>query len=74
MNPLKDEGIEFAFTRGNELSNEQGLLEDRGRKQVRGVVFKSLSDIPFRTLMEILQEAIVLDEKVPYRSYRKKHI
>lgn len=72
INPLKGEGIEFAFTRGNELSNEQGLLEERGRQQVRGVIFKELSDIPYQTLREILQEAIILDEKIPYKSYRKK--
>jgi hypothetical protein len=65
-------GIEFAFPRGNELSNEQGLLEERGRKQVRGVIFNKLSDIPWPALREILQEAIVLDETIPYKSYRKK--
>jgi len=72
LNPVKEDGVEFAFPRGNELSNEQGLLEEKGRQQVRGIVFKELSDIPFQTLKEILQEAIVLDEKIPYKSYRKK--
>ena len=69
MSPTKDGGIEFAFPRGNELSNEQGLLVDRGRKQVRGIIFKKLSDIPLPSLREVLQEAILLDENIPYKLY-----
>ena len=37
LNPTKQGTIEFAFTRGNELSNSQGLLDSRGRKQVYSV-------------------------------------
>ncbi len=70
MNPLQGEGIEFAFPRGNELSNEQGLLVDRGRKQVRGIIFKTLFDISLPSLREVLQEAILLDENIPYKSFR----
>ena len=32
LNPTKDGKVEFAFTRGNELSNIQGILESKGRK------------------------------------------
>ena len=71
LNPTKDKGVELAFTRGNELSNEQGLLDARGRKQVSGVVFYQLKDIPEAVLHEVLQEAFLLDEEVPY-SVRKK--
>ena len=71
LNPTKDKGVELAFTRGNELSNEQGLLDARGRKQVSGVVFYQLRDIPEAVLHEVLQEAFLLDEEVPY-SVRKK--
>ena len=71
LNPTKDGGVELAFTRGNELSNEQGLLDARGRKQVSGVVFYQLRDIPEAVLHEVLQEAFLLDEEVPY-SVRKK--
>jgi len=70
MNPTKDAGIELAFTRGNELSNEQGLLVDRGRKQIRGIIFKTIFDIPLPSLREVLQEAILLDENIPYKSFR----
>jgi hypothetical protein len=66
--PQKQGGIEFAFPRGNELSNEQGILEARGRKQVAGIRLKTLDDIPQEPLFEVIQEAILLDESVPYQS------
>jgi len=72
LNPIKKEGVELAFIRGNELSNEQGLLDARGRKQVAGVIFTKLSDIPQEVLCEVIEEAIILDEMVPYQSKRKK--
>lgn len=71
LNPTKSGGIEFAFVRGNELSNEQGLLDNKGRKQVYSVEFRALQDIPQQTLNEIIQEAILLDQTKPYESKRK---
>ena len=68
INPLKKGGIEFVFTRGKELSNEQGILEARGRKEVTGIRLKTLEDIPQESLIEVIQEAILLDESVPYKS------
>lgn len=67
LNPKKSGGIELVFTRGNELSDHSGLLKAGNRKLVRGVMFKSLKDIPFDEINEIIQEALVLDEKVPYQ-------
>jgi len=66
LNPTKDEGVELAFTRANELSNEQGLLQFRGRKQVAGIIFHTLEEIPEETLLEVIQEALLLDEEVKY--------
>ncbi|MDX1326472.1 MAG: DUF1801 domain-containing protein [Arenibacter sp.] len=71
LNPTNKGTIEFAFVRGNELSNEQNLLESKGRKQVFSVEFEKLKDIPQQALHEILQEAILLDEVKPYPSKRK---
>ncbi len=71
LNPTKDGGIEFAFTRGNELSNAQGLLSSKGRKQVYSVEFRALQDIPREVVGEILQEAMLLDEMRPYASKRR---
>lgn len=73
LNPTKKGMIELAFTRGNELSNNQGLLDNKGRKQVFSVEFESIADIPGEVVNEIMQEAILLDETVPYASKRKKY-
>jgi len=72
LNPTKNKSIEFAFVRGNELSNSQGLLDSKGRKQVWSIELTKLSEIPIKELTEIIQEAILLDETVPYASKRKK--
>lgn len=71
LNPGKDGRVELAFTRGNELSNNQGILESFGRKQVCSVMFDSVSDIPMQEIKEIIHEAILLDESTPYASKRK---
>ena len=73
LNPNKKTGaVEMVFLRGNELSNEQGLLEAKGRKQVLGVTFTEVKEIPVATLIEVIQEAIWLDDTVPYASKRTK--
>lgn len=71
INPLKH-GVEFAFTRGNELSNAQGLLLSKGRKQVYSIEFEKVSDIPEQEILQILQEALLLDDTKAYESKRKK--
>ena len=72
LNPTKDGRVELAFTRGNELSNEQGLLQSNGRKQVFGITFSSIEEIKEELIHEIFQEALLLDEEVPYKSKRSK--
>lgn len=62
LNPTKDNKIDLSFIYGNQLSNEQGLLESRGRKQVCSITLDAVKNIPIETLYEILQEAILLDE------------
>jgi hypothetical protein len=70
MNPTRSGGVEFAFLRGNELSNDAGLLESKGRKQVFSIEWQSIADIPLRSLHALLQEALLLDEAQPYASKR----
>jgi hypothetical protein len=72
LSPSKNNSVEFAFLRGNELSNEQGLLDSKGRKQVWSIELNKLSEIPLKELIEIIHEAILLDETVPYASKRTK--
>ncbi len=68
LNPTKKPvGVEMVFIRGIELSNEQGLLDAKGRKQVAGVTFTKVDDIRVEPLLEIIQEALYLDDTVPYQ-------
>jgi len=72
LKSTKHKTIELAFLRGNELSNIQGLLFSGNRKQVSGIEFRSVGDIPLEVLDNIIQEALLLDETVPYKSKRSK--
>ncbi len=72
LNPTKQDTVELAFTRGNELSNEQGILDSKGRQQVYSIEITSFADIQKEALYEVWQEAILLDETVPYASKRQK--
>ena len=72
LSPKKDGGVELAFLRGNELSNSQGILDSKDRKQVSGIEYQSVKDIDFDLLLEVIQEALMLDETVKYASKRKR--
>lgn len=72
LNPLKVGGVEMAFLRANELSNIQGALDFKMRKQVAGITFQKLEDLNFDLITEILVEAIDLDMHVPYNVRKKK--
>ncbi|HHS95017.1 MAG TPA: DUF1801 domain-containing protein [Phaeodactylibacter sp.] len=63
LNPIKNTQVELVFIRGRELSNAEGLLQHRNRKQVAGIILKHLEDIPHQDLLEIIHEAISLDEQ-----------
>ncbi len=72
MNPTRSGTIEFAFPRGNELSNDQGLLNSKGRKQVLSMEIANVAVIPTKSVAELIHEAVILDETTPYGSKRKK--
>ncbi|SMD34147.1 hypothetical protein SAMN04488029_1870 [Reichenbachiella faecimaris] len=72
LNPLKMGGIELCFLRAIELSNENGLLDFKKRKQVAGITYSSLEDINLTHLIPVIQEALILDESVKYESKRNK--
>ncbi|WP_173021455.1 DUF1801 domain-containing protein [Lewinella sp. W8] len=71
LNPIKNEGIEFAFVRGKELSNHQGVLDHRERVQVAGIEVYQLADFPREEMIEVIHEAVLLDETTPYRVTRR---
>ena len=72
LNPLKDGTIEWAFTRGSELSNAQGVLESRGRKQVMSLIVDHIGELPLEAVRELMQEALLLDATVPYAVGKKR--
>jgi len=72
INPQKKGGVELAFLRGNEMSNTYGYLDLKDRKQVMGISFYESKEIKEDILMEIIAEAILLDEQVPYIKRRSK--
>lgn len=63
---LKNGTVEWAFTRGNELSNDNEFLKSRGRKQVSSIEFSSVEEIDVSQAKACLHEALLLDEQVPY--------
>lgn len=71
LNLAKKGGVELSFIRGNELPNSQGLLEAKGRKQVMSVSFQKGEDLPYDALVEVINEAVLLDETIPYSLKRK---
>lgn len=71
LNPLKPGGVELAFTRANELFDAQHFLDFNGRKQVAGITYHDPSKIDENLLRLIINEALILDEKVPYSVKRK---
>lgn len=71
LNPIKKEAVELAFTRASELSNENGILQFNGRRQVAGITYYSLKEINETKLIEVLNEAFILDETISYASKRK---
>ena len=66
LNPLKNNGVELAFIRGDELSNEEGVLLAKDRKMVRGIELFDHRNIPWTAINSIIQEALLLDETIPY--------
>jgi hypothetical protein len=72
LNPLKNGKVSLCFIRGYELSNEQGLLESKGRKQVLSIDVETVEEIPKKSIREIVNEALFLDETVPYNPKGKR--
>ena len=54
--------VSFGFCYANLLSNVQGILLKEGRKQVYIARFSSINEIDERLLLEIIQEALIVDD------------
>jgi len=73
INPIKNDTVELDFTRGIELVHQADVLNFKGRKQVKGFDLKGLDYQQLELVGMVLQDAIILDHKVPYKSKRKKN-
>jgi hypothetical protein len=63
LNPYKG-GTDLGFFYGVDLSNEQGILESRDRKQVQSIPIYTLDDYYDKetAIREILQEALLVSQ------------
>ncbi|GAB3255031.1 hypothetical protein GCM10027347_15820 [Larkinella harenae] len=63
LNPLRttEPAVDLCFLRGYELSDERGVLENRGRRTVRSLVVRA-QDFNEELIRELLREAILLNE------------
>jgi hypothetical protein len=61
----------LGFCRGHLLSNANGLLQGRGRKEVWDVYYLHPSQIDPDAIRETLMEAILLDEEIARKKKRK---
>lgn len=58
VNPVKYSGIELCFMKANKLTNEQGLLESKGRKYVAGITMYTIDHNLFKKIRVDLLEAL----------------
>lgn len=73
IKPIKNDTVELAFTGGSELVHQADVLNFKGRKQVKGFDLKGLDYQQLELVEMVLQDAIILVHKVPYKSKRKKN-
>ncbi len=66
----KNDSVELSFVRGRELSDGNGLLLSKKRKQVTSTPIHSLAMIENPVLHAVIEEAIDLDQNVPFRVMR----
>jgi hypothetical protein len=60
INPQK-QSVELGFCRGD-LLGENALLKSKGRKQVKTISFRNISEIEDEQILPIIHEAILVDE------------
>jgi len=61
----KNGTVELSFTRATELNDDQKILDFKDRKMVASVCLSKPSDIN-ENIHAIIQEALLLDDTVPY--------
>jgi len=74
LNPIKTDAVELCFLRGNELNDTSGLLDFRGRKQIRGIILHQMDQLEELPIQPLMEQAYDLDQRIPYQSpwHKKK--
>jgi hypothetical protein len=69
----KPDGVYIGFVHGNQLSNEEGMLEAGKRKFVRAITFHSLAELEEKEddVRKILNEAAILNEYMRRKKAKK---
>jgi hypothetical protein len=61
--PLAGKGVTLGFQYGNLMSNEDGVLQSEGRKQVYTLHIKSMKELKEEQVKALLFEAAIIDEQ-----------
>ena len=64
VKPGPKSGVALGFCRGYLLSNEQGIVDMEGRKEVGMIIFHDVKEIKEDLLREIINEAVIIDEEI----------
>lgn len=65
-------GVFLGFCRGNLMSNEQGIIEMGNRKKFGLIRFFNVKEIQEGVLIELIHEAIMVDETLPVIKQKSK--
>lgn len=64
LNPLKNGDVDLGFTRGHAMKDFSGLLEEKGRAQIKTATFQTVEEVPWDTVTDWVQQAILLNEQL----------
>lgn len=62
LNPMKNGGVDLGFTRGHAMDDTSGLLEAKGRAQIKTATFQNAEEVPWETVTEWVRQAIELND------------
>lgn len=70
LNPLANGCVDFSLIRAQELIETRDFLDFRNRKQVASLELNPKEDLQMPLIRKIIEEALILDEKVSYKGPR----
>ena len=66
------EGLAFGFCQGYLMTNEEGILKRLGKTNISMILYTSVKGIDETVLLELLAEAIMIDERALMAGHLKK--